>query len=55
MKKQMVLDEQDIIEFHKDAEHLRWIYDRMACKYGEKTNFDYMHRLAMIINKLKKL
>lgn len=55
MEKRIILDEQDIYEFHKDAEHLRWIYDRMACKYGENSNFNYMHRLAMIINKLKQL
>ena len=55
MKKQMVLDEQDIKEFHEDAEHLRWIYDRMVHKYDENPNFDYMHRFATIINKLKLL
>ena len=43
MKKQIVLDEQDIKEFHEDAQHLRWIYNRMVCEHGESVNFDYMH------------
>mgnify|MGYP004456980027 CR=1 FL=1 len=55
MKKQIVLEEQDIKEFHEDAKHLRWLYDRMTCKHGEKSNFDYMHRFAKVINKLKQL
>lgn len=55
MKKQIILDEEDIKEFHKDAEHLCWIYDRMVRKYDENPNFDYMHRFATIINKLKQL
>ena len=55
MKKQIVLDEQDIKEFHEDAEHLRWLHERMVRKYDENPNFDYMHRFAKIINKLKEL
>ena len=55
MKEQIVLDEQDIEEFHDDAEHLRWIYNRMVCKHGESVNFDYMHSFAKIFNKLKQL
>lgn len=55
MKKQIILDEQDIKEFHEDSEHLRWLYDRMECKYDENPNFDYMHRFNEIINKLEKL
>ena len=55
MKKQIVLDEQDIKEFHEDAEHLRWIYNRMMYEHGENENFDYMHRFAKIFNKLKQL
>lgn len=55
MKKQMVLDEQDIKEFHEDAKHLRWLYDRMVREHDEKPNLDYMHRFATIINKLKQL
>ena len=55
MKKQIVLDEQDIKEFHEDAEHLRWIYKRMIYEHGENANFDYMHRFAKIFNKLKQL
>ena len=54
MKKQIVLDEQDIKEFHEDAKHLFWLYNRMVL-YGEKRNFDYMHRFAKIINKLEQL
>lgn len=55
MKKQIILDEQDIKEFHEDAEHLCWIYGRMVHKYDENPNFDYMHCFAKIINKLKQL
>lgn len=32
MKKQIILDEQDIKEFHEDAEHLRWLYNRKRKK-----------------------
>ena len=55
MKKQIILYEQDIKELHKDAEHLRWIYDRMVRKHDENPNFDYMHRLVKIFNKLMLL
>ena len=55
MKKQIILDEKDIKEFHEDAEHLRWLYDRMACKHDENPNFDYMRRFVKIFNKLKQL
>lgn len=55
MKKQIILDEQDIKELHEDAEHLRWLYNRMVCEHGESVNFDYMHRFAKIFNKLKQL
>ncbi len=54
MKKQIVLDEQDIKEFHEDARHLFWLYNRMVL-YGEKRNLDYMKRFAKIIDKLKQL
>jgi hypothetical protein len=55
MKKQIVLDEQDIEEFHEDAEHLRWLYNRMVSEHSENINLDYMHRFAKIFNKLKQL
>lgn len=55
MKKQIILDEQDINEFHEDADHLCWIYDRMVLGHNENENFDYMHCFAKIINKLKQL
>ena len=55
VKKQIILDEQDIKEFHEDAEHIRWLYNRMVCDHGESVNFDYMHRFAEIFNKLKQL
>lgn len=55
MKKQIVLDEQDIKEFHEDAEHLRWLYHRMVSEHGENANFDYMHRFVKIFNKLALL
>ena len=55
MKKQIILDEQDIKEFHEDAEHLRWLYNRMVREHSENENFDYMHRFDKIINKLEQL
>lgn len=55
MKKQIVLDEQDIKEFHDDAEHLRWLYNRMMREHGESVHLDYMHRFSKIINKLEQL
>lgn len=55
MKKQIVLDEQDIKEFHDDAEHLRWLYNRMVYLHDEQRSLDYMHRFAKIINKLEQL
>lgn len=55
MKKQIILDEQDIKEFHEDAKHLFWMYNRMVCLHGEEKNLNYMHRFAKIINKLKEL
>lgn len=54
MEKRIILDEQDINEFHKDAKHLFWLYNRMVL-YGEKRNLDYMQRFAKIIDKLKQL
>lgn len=55
MKKQIILDEQDIKEFHEDAEHLCWLYDRMVLEYNENANFDYMRRFLKISDKLKDL
>ena len=55
MKKQVILDEQDIKEFNEDAEYLRWLYDRMVLEYNENAKFDYMRRFLKIINKLKQL
>lgn len=55
MKKQIILDEQDIKEFHEDAKHLFWLYKRMVCLHGEQRNLDYMHSFAKIINKLEQL
>lgn len=55
MKKQIILDEQDIKEFHEDSEHLCLLYDRMVLKYNENEKFDYMRRFLKIINKLKEL
>jgi hypothetical protein len=55
MKKQIILEEQDIKEFHEDAEHLRWLYNRMVCEHSENENFDYMRRFVKIFNKLKQL
>lgn len=38
MKKQIILDEQDINEFHEDAKHLRWVMTEWcACMAKEET------------------
>ena len=55
MKKQIILDEQDIKEFHEDAKHMSWLYNRMVREHGESVNFDYMQRFVRIFNKLKQL
>ena len=55
MKKQIILDEQDIKEFHEDDEHLRWLYNRMVSEHHESVNFNYMQRFSKIFNKLKQL
>ena len=55
MKKQIVLDEQDIKEFHEDAEILRWIYDLMVKEYCISEYSKNMPRFSSIINKLNQL
>lgn len=52
-----ICDEWYNCKFHRreDAEHLRWLYNRMVSEHGESVNFDYMHRFAKIFNKLKQL
>ena len=37
----------------KEIDHLSWIYERLASKHGENTNYDYMHKLNSIIINLK--
>lgn len=49
------MDKKKVEEFHEDAEHLRWLYNRMVREHGESVHFDYMHRFAKIINKLEQL
>lgn len=35
---------------------MAWLaVDKNGCEYGESVNFDYMHRFAKILNKLKQL
>ena len=55
MKKQIILDEQDIKEFHEDAKHMSWLYNRMVYLHDEQINLDYILRFAKIINKLEQL
>ena len=55
MKKQVILDEEDIKQLHKDAEHLKWLYQRMIYNHDEDFNVDYMRRFAKIISKLEEL
>lgn len=55
MEKQIILDEQDIKEFHEDAAILRLIYDLMTKEYLISEHSKNMPRFARIINKLKQL
>lgn len=55
MKRQVILDEDDIIQLHDDALHLDWIYKRMHMQHKENHCVDYMIRFAKIINKLQNL
>lgn len=56
MEKRIILDEQDINEFHEDAAILRWIYDLMTKEYLIISEHSKnMPRFARIINKLKLL
>lgn len=55
MEKRIILDEQDINEFHEDAAILRWIYDLMTKEYLISEHSKNMPRFAGIINKLKQL
>ena len=50
MEKRIILDEQDINEFHEDAAILRWIYDLIISEHSKN-----MPRFFRIINKLKQL
>ena len=55
MEKRIILDEQDIDEFHEDAAILRWVYDLMTKEYRISEHSKNMPRFARIINKLKQL
>ena len=55
MEKRIILDEQDINEFHEDAAILRWIYDLMTKEYRISEHSKNMPRFFRIINKLKQL
>ena len=55
MEKRIILDEQDINEFHEDAAILRWIYDLMTKEYLISEHSKNMPRFFRIINKLKQL
>lgn len=55
MEKRIILDEQDINEFHEDAAILRWIYDLMTKEYLISEHSKNMPRFARIINKLEQL
>lgn len=55
MEKRIIFDEQDINEFHEDAEILRWVYDLMVKEYRISEHSKNMPRFARIINNLKQL
>lgn len=55
MEKRIILDEQDINEFHEDAAILRWIYDLITKEYLISEHSKNMPRFSRIINKLKQL
>lgn len=55
MEKRIILDEQDIKEFHDDAEILRMVYDLMVKEYRISEYSKNMPRFSRIINKLKQL
>lgn len=55
MKKQIILDEQDINEFNSDADVLQWIYNLMTKEYRISEYSKNIPRFARIINKLKNL
>lgn len=55
MKRQIILEEADIAQFHDDAKHLSWIYQRMLLQHNEDYSMDYMRRFAKIIDKLQNL
>jgi hypothetical protein len=55
MEKRIILDEQDINEFHEDAAILRWIYNLMTKEYLTSEHSKNIPRFARIINKLEQL
>lgn len=55
MEKRIILDEQDINEFHSDADVLQWIYNLMTKEYRISECSKNIPRFARIIDKLKKL
>lgn len=55
MEKRIVLDEQDINEFHSDADVLQWIYNLMTKEYRISEYSKNIPRFARIIGKLKNL
>lgn len=55
MEKRIILNEQDINEFHSDADVLKWIYDLMTKEYRISECSKNIPRFARIIDKLKNL
>ena len=55
MEKRIILDEQDINEFHSDADVLQWIYNLITKEYLISECSKNIPRFARIIDKLKKL
>lgn len=55
MEKRIILDEQDIKEFHEDADVLQWLYNLMTKEYRISEYSKNIPRFARIINKLKNL
>ena len=55
MEKRIILDEQDINEFHSYADVMQWIYNLMTKDYRISEFSKNIQRFARIIDKLKKL
>ena len=55
MEKRIILNEEDINEFHSDADVLQWIYNLMTKEYRISESSKNIPSFARIICKLKNL